>query len=245
MSDANVDRKWEESDSEQFLKYDQALVPYRDKLEAVFIGLLPEDKQAFFKVVDICVGGGWLTESILTNYPNAHVIALDGSDRMIEFTKNRLNSFRDRVSFQKFDLFEEGWTDNLAEIDFFVSSLAIHHLDDRGKQQLFRRLYLKMNDFGRVIIADIIKPEAEKSRIIAAREWDEIIKEQSINLYGSLEAFDFFDKEKWNIFYYPDDEVDKPSTISDQIKWLAQAGFEKNEVLFSHAGHALFSGMKG
>ena len=62
--------KWDESDSEQFLKFDKALVPYREKLEMIFIDLLAKNTDKEFTVVDICVGGGWLTEAILKNTLN-------------------------------------------------------------------------------------------------------------------------------------------------------------------------------
>lgn len=235
---------WDESDSEQFLRFGKALVPYREKLEKIFIDLLSRKPQEAFTVVDICVGGGWLTESIIKKFPKSKVIALDGSEKMLDYTKSRLKTFEDRITFRKFDLREEGWVENLVKVDYFVSSLAIHHLDDIEKERLFKRLHSTLESNGRIIIADLIKPSSEESRLIAAREWAEIVKEQSISLYGNLKAYEFFEKEQWNIFYYPDDPIDKPSTLLNQLNWLENAGFENTEVLFYHAGHALFSGFK-
>jgi len=48
----------------------------------------------------------------------------------------------------------------------------------------------------------------------------------------------------WNFFRYPEDELDHPSTLSDQLKWLEQAGFAAIEVHYFRARHVIFSGLK-
>ncbi|KUO53142.1 MAG: hypothetical protein APF76_03625 [Desulfitibacter sp. BRH_c19] len=242
---SSIDReiKWNESDSEQFLQFGKALVPYREKMEKILIDLLFTYSQNEFTVVDICVGGGWLAESILKRYPKSKVIALDGCEKMLNYAKDRLTSCADRVTFKKFDIHKQSWEENLGKVDCFTSILAIHHLNDSEKEMLFKRLYSGLKRKGRFIIADIIKPVTEESRLIAAREWDEIVEEQSMSFYGDLRAYKFFEREQWNIFYYPD-PVDKPSILASQLKWLKNAGFRNIEVLFYHAGHALFTGSK-
>lgn len=183
MTEYNSNEQWSNTDSAFFLEYGQALIPDRDKLEQIFIDLLPRNTQEAFTVVDICVGGGWLTDAILRRYPRSTVIALDGSESMLEATRKRLESYQNRVTYKTFDLHHSDWLDQLEPVDYFVSSLALHHLDDREKEALFQRLYSVLKPEGRVIIADLIKPDSESSRLIAAREWDEIVKEQSEQLY--------------------------------------------------------------
>ena len=112
-----MDEKWQESDSHVFLEYGKAFIPYRDKIERIFLDLLPKDVNQRFTVVDICVGGGWLTEAILSKYPQAHVIALDGSLEMLDATENRLKMYHDRLSFESFDLRDLTWMDRLTDVD--------------------------------------------------------------------------------------------------------------------------------
>lgn|SRR5690606_2213941 len=41
-----------------------------------------------------------------------------------------------------------------------------------------------------------------------------------------------------------EDDVDKPSRILDQLKWLEEAGFQRVDVYWMYAGHAIFGGEK-
>ncbi|HET7579570.1 MAG TPA: class I SAM-dependent methyltransferase [Bacillales bacterium] len=241
----NDNQAWNESDTEVFLRYGKVFVPERDELEKDFIDLIPANRDDHFVAVDIATGGGWLAETILEYYPNAHVIALDGSSGMLDQTKERLQVYEDRLEFRQFDLLDPSWLDDLPnEIRCFVSSLAIHHLDLQQKQDLFRALYDKLQHQGALLIADILKPASEASRRNMSRSWEDITKKQSLEQEGNLKAYHYFVEEKWNLFEYPDDPIDKPSTMFEQLNALQQAGFDGIDVFWAKAGHALFGGYK-
>jgi tRNA (cmo5U34)-methyltransferase len=42
--------------------------------------------------------------------------------------------------------------------DFVVSALAVHHLDDAGKRDLFRRVAALLAPRGRFVLADVVRP---------------------------------------------------------------------------------------
>jgi hypothetical protein len=44
--------------------------------------------------------------------------------------------------------------------------------------------------------------------------------------------------------YFDPDDIDKPSRLLDQLKWLEQAGFADVDVYWMLAGHAIFGGRK-
>lgn len=237
--------RWNESDTELFLKYGEVFVPERNEIAKAFINLIPAGRQETFTAVDIGVGGGWLTETILEHFPNADVIALDGSEGMINHTKERLSHYESRLKFRKFNLLDESWhTEFENKVKCFVSSLVIHHLDDHGKQKLFKSLYRMLQQDGALLIADILKPANEKGRVHMSRSWDEITKMQSLDLLGNLKAYNFFINEKWNLFEYPDDPIDKPSTLGNQLRWMEQSGLTGVDTFWAKAGHALFGGYK-
>ena len=49
----------------------------------------------------------------------------------------------------------------------------------------------------------------------------------------------------WNYYADPDaDPADMPSTLFDQMLWMADAGLTGIDVHWLRAGHAIFSGMK-
>ena len=79
----------------------------------------------------------------------------------------------------------------------------------------------------------------------AAEALDDVVRRRSIKLDGNIAAFEFFRKEGWNIFRYLDPEdIDKPSPLFSQLKWLEQSGFSNVDVHWMLAGHAIFSARK-
>ncbi|EGK13388.1 class I SAM-dependent methyltransferase [Kroppenstedtia eburnea] len=235
---------WEEEDSRLFLKYGHIFVPERERLARAFIDLIPADQDEAFRLVELGVGGGWLSEVILDHFPRAEVIALDGSPSMIEATRGRLARFSDRLRFQRFDLLDEHWPDSLDEVRCFVSSLAIHHLDGKGKARLFRKLYGCLQPGGALLIADIMKEAGDRGRQYMARAWEEETARRSLDFLGDLEGLEIFRRERWNLFLHPDEEVDHPSTLFEQLGWMHEAGYRGVDAFWVKAGHALFGGYK-
>lgn len=239
--------EWNESDTELFLRYGRVFIPEREELAKIFVDLIPANRDDSFVAVDIATGGGWLAETIVRNYPKAHVIALDKSPEMLKYTKERLYRFSDRLEFHAFDLLENSWLDDLPNnIKCFVSSLSIHHLDFQQKRNLFKKLYFKVQDNGSLLIADILKPVNELGRRNMSRSWDDITKQQSLSLEGDLQAYQYFLDEEWNMFEYPEpeDSIDKPATLLEQLNALQQAGFSGVDAWWVKAGHALFGGYR-
>lgn len=237
--------EWQDRDTALFLRYGHIFVPEREEWGRTFTDLIPFERDESFVAVEIGAGGGWLSETILTQYPNSKVIALDGSRQMIRHARRRLQSFGDRVEFRLFNLFDYEWYRMFDEkIHCFVSSLVIHHLDGEQKRALFKGLYSVLDPGGALLIADIMKETSEYARIHMGRAWDEETARRSLDFEGNLQAFNQFQKEKWNLFHYPDPAVDKPSTLPEQLGWLQEAGFTGVDAFWVKAGHALFGGYK-
>ena len=86
-------------------------------------------------------------------------------------------------------------------------------------------------------------PSSEWERRHVARAWDDVVKRQSLEYLGDLRAYEFFVRERWNIYDYPD-PMDKPSPLFDQLRWLEEAGFRDAGVFWAQAGHAVYGGYK-
>lgn len=180
------------------------------------------------------------------HFPQSRVIALDGSPQMIEYTRNRLRDCGDRLQFQSFDLLDPKWYSVFqGDVKCFVSSLVIHHLDGEGKRRLYKGLYDILPSDGALLIADIIKETNERDRLHMARTWEEEVARRSLHFNGDLDAYHVFREQCWNIFQYPADPVDQPSTLLEQLNWLEKAGFKGVNAFWLKAGHALFGGYKG
>ena len=239
-----INNAWNEQLSREFIDYGRFFVPYREEQIEVIINLLPQSDEPIH-VVELCCGEGLLAEAILDAYTSIRVIGFDGSKEMLAKAKKRLKRFGRRFKPIKFDLADSTWRGLKQPADMVVSSLAIHHLDGKGKTALFKDVYKMLNPGGCFIVADIIDPAHPRSKALAAKAYDQFVKEKSIALEGDMRAFDFFQNEGWNIFHYLDpDDIDKPSPIIDQLNWLVKAGFEMVDVFWFFAGHAIFGGWK-
>jgi tRNA (cmo5U34)-methyltransferase len=238
------DMPWQEADSALFVEMGRVMIPRRDEIERTIVDLVPAQEEDAVTFVDIAAGAGWLTRAILERFPNARAVVLDASDTMLEEAAQQLAGDRERVTYQRFQLEEPDWEQRVpGDIDCFVSSLAIHHLDATGKQSLFRRLFDRLQPGGALIVADIVQPASEWARRHAAAAWYEEVRRQSLEITGNLETYEFFVNERWNILEFPD-PMDMPSAIAAQLAWLAGAGFTGIDVPWARSGHAVICGYK-
>ncbi len=235
---------WDEETSRRYLDYGRYFVPAREQQMHIVADLLKGLTQPF-TVLELCCGEGLLAELLLNELPEAAYWGLDGSTLMLEQAGSRLSRFGERVKLGSFDLADCSWRKLDQPVQAVVSSLAIHHLDGEGKRRLFEDVYAMLTHGGVFIIADVIEPASPAGRNIAADALDEVVRQRSMELEGSSAALDFFLGEGWNTFrYFDPEDIDHPSLLLDQLKWLEQAGFKEIDVHFMQAGHALFSGWK-
>lgn len=182
---------------------------------------------------------------LLQELPGLSVVGMDGSQLMLERANERLSRFGNRFRLSSFNLADRAWRKLQQPAQAVISSLAIHHLDGAGKQALFADVYTMLAMEGAFIIADMIDPTTPPGRRVAADAWDEVVRQRSIELDGNIAGLDFFRREGWNTYHFLDpDDIDHPSRLVDQLKWLEKAGFVDVDVHFMQAGHALFSGWK-
>jgi tRNA (cmo5U34)-methyltransferase len=239
---------WSESNSELFIDAGRLFTPNRHEIARTIVDLVPAAPDESFLAVEIGTGQGWLSEALLQAFPAAYIVGLDGSPTMLRAAGELLAPFADRVALRQFRLEDWGWLDQLeAAPRFFTSSLVIHHLDGDQKRAFFRALYERLAAGGALIIADVVAATSEPGRRAWARAWDADVRRQSIELAGDLRGFEFFTRERWNMYAYPEDDpdpIDKPSALPDQLRWLEQAGFAGVDVFWARAGHAIFGGYK-
>lgn len=244
MTNANLQNHWDEETSKRYLDYGRYFVPARE-LQMLMISDLLKGINQFGLILELCCREGLLAEMFLDNLPGSTYLGLDGSSLMLEKARQRLARFGKQASLRLFDLADRSWRQPKLLIQAVVSMLAIHHLDADGKQTLFSDVNAMVAPGGVFIIADMVDPATPSSREIAADAWDEVVRQRSMELEGNTAALDFFLREGWNTYRYLDpDDIDHPSPIYDQLRWLEQAGFMNIDVHFLQAGHALFSGRK-
>ncbi|MEV0927704.1 class I SAM-dependent methyltransferase [Streptomyces spongiicola] len=114
-----------------------------------------------------------------------------------------------------------------------VTSLAVHHLDDRAKQALYRRVRAALAPGGAFVMADLVSPVGPAPLALAAARWDAEVA--AADPAATLP----FESARWNTFRFPD-PVDRPTGVGEHLTWLARAGFADADVCWLYAGHAVF-----
>jgi tRNA (cmo5U34)-methyltransferase len=133
----------------------RASMPGYLDLHRTLIAGIPFLPTRAFRVLELGVGTGTLAALLLEEFPQARMVGIDLSPRMIVRARAKLRPFRDRVELRAGDIaaFEEG------PYDAVVSALAIHHLSDAAKWRLFRRIHRNISRGGYFGDADDHLPE--------------------------------------------------------------------------------------
>lgn len=240
----NERASWAEEDSQQFIELSELVVPSREEQARLICDLIPANPDEHFMGVDIACGEGKLSRAILERYPDSQMTLLDGSEQMLTRAAENLGEYAYQIDLRAFDLFESDWLDELhRRFRCVVSSLAIHHLDDDSKRQLYAQLFEHLAPGGVFLNADLVHPPNDQIADAWANEWDRDVREQSLARTGSLHAFERF-QDGWNHYRTPDVEFDKPSLLSDQLQWLEEIGFTGVGCFWLRAGHAVYGGYK-
>jgi len=102
------------------------------------LGLLPHRPEQTLSALDLGCGTGVLSYLLLSHFPNIRVTAYDLAENMLATCKKNLTGYSDRVTLKQgnfgTDSFGEGY-------DVVLSGFAIHHLDNPGKADLYKRIY--------------------------------------------------------------------------------------------------------
>lgn len=234
---------WSEENSRDFIDYGDLFIPFRT-LQADMVCQLLSQLPSLTGVLDLCCGAGYWARRILGSFPTCKVWGYDASAAMLTHAHMHCQPFGDRFEGARIELEAGTWRKGIPPVQAVISSLAIHHLDGAGKQQLFSDLYQALPTGGCLLIADLVQPVHPAGFELAARQWDDWVKDQA-QLSGRQEALRLFTEDRWNYFRYPDeDPIDQPDNLSDQLGWMQAAGFSSAEVYWMYAGHALFGGWK-
>jgi SAM-dependent methyltransferase len=238
-----AEHEWTEEDSELYRQLAAVLVPAREEQIATLLILLPFGREERFRAVELGCGEGALAFALLDCFPNASLLALDGSRSMRARTAERLGRFGARACVEPFGLASKDWLPRLQDADCVLSSLCLHHLSGADKQRLFAAVCSRLSGRGAFLIADVIEPQRPEARTLFAEAYDRITKAQSISQTGSAELFEKFITEKWNYFRL-EDPSEYPSPLFDQLTWLKTAGFEVVDCFWLQAGFAIYGGYK-
>ena len=234
---------WSEDNSEVYRRLAQVAVPARAEQLAALLTLIPFGREAAFKAVELASGEGRLSDALLSLFPKATLVALDGSESMRAATGERLARHGRRGQVAAFEMAASDWYGQLSGADVVLSSLCVHHLSDDQKRALFTAVAGRLSQHGALLIADLVRPQRGEARELFAASWEASVAAQSQAVAGDDSLARLFDSEQWNWYRHPD-PFDKPSSLFDQLHWMHQSGFRVTDVFWMQAGHAIYGGYK-
>jgi tRNA (cmo5U34)-methyltransferase len=210
-------------------RYDQArrqLVPCFDDLYATALRLLPTDRQQPLRILDIGAGTGLLSAFIAEIYPAAQLTLIDIAPDMLGKATERLRPYAERVQILQLDMTQ---IDTLPMFDQIVSALAIHHLDDQQKQQLFHMIAARLVPGGRFINVEQILGPTPAIEEVYAQIWLEAVGARGVSdedLAAAIERM----------------RQDQTVPLGTQLRWLEDAGFANVNCWYQWYRFAVYSG---
>jgi tRNA (cmo5U34)-methyltransferase len=133
-------------DPETYLDEIRAEVPRYDELQEATVGAIPFSPR---RVLELGVGTGETTRRLLERYPDAEVTGLDSQPEMV--FKAREVGIAARLARMEDPLPDGPW-------DLVLSVLAVHHLTDPQKRDLFRRVREEARG---MVIGDVVIAEPQ------------------------------------------------------------------------------------
>jgi tRNA (cmo5U34)-methyltransferase len=201
----------------QAAEYDsprRRLVPPFDSFYATAVEALALGGRPPARVLDLGAGTGLLAGAIRLAYPGAEITLIDGAAAMLEKARGQLGE--ERTSYAVADL-EDPLPDG--PWDGIVSSLAIHHLGDEEKRDLFGRVHAALRPGGVFVDAEQVDgPTPLFTTLYAA--WHERRAREA----GSEDA-EWAGAEERMAF-------DRCTDVESQLRWLREAGFADADCLF-------------
>ena len=226
-----------------FLDNADIIVPKRHEQLAFLLDLFGWHQEEPIVVLDLGAGFGALTEQILTRYPRATVTCVDGSAEMMKLARERLAPYGQRVRLHLADLTFPSWPDALhGPFHAVVSALAIHHLPDERKQQLYHEVFGLLSPGGLFLNNDVVTSPPLLQEQFATLWYREIQaqEQRSRGVQRSLAAIQAEMQELLRVA----DHANHLTPLDVQLDWLRAAGFQSVDCVWKYLDFAIFGGVK-
>jgi len=193
------------------------LVPVFDAFYATALEALSLAPAPLRRILDVGAGTGLLSEMVRRALPDAELTLLDGSQAMLETAQARLGA---GATYVRRDVAEElpagPW-------DAIVSALAIHHLPDAGKRELYARIHAMLAPGAVFVNAEhVAGPTPRLDRVYA--DWHRM---RSAELGTTAEEWAAGEQRM---------SFDHLASLEAQLAWLREAGFTEVDCLYKRYG---------
>jgi tRNA (cmo5U34)-methyltransferase len=218
-----------ESESADFDGVILRLIPYYHQMITALVDSIEFGFTDKFRVIDLGCGTGTVAKNIADRFPNAEIVCLDISPKMIELAKYKLAGYKN-IEFVVADFYTTTFE---TSFDVVVSSLALHHIEsDSKKHKFYTKIFNSLSPSGQFINADVVLATAEYHQTINMYKWVEFMSKSV-----SMDEI----QNKWLVAYKNED---RPSKLIDQLKWLEEIGFTTVDVFWKYYNFSVYGGKK-
>jgi tRNA (cmo5U34)-methyltransferase len=237
----DTDNSWDQRRAQGYLEIADFAVIERKRIITILERLFAYHFQVRkgLTILDLGCGDGFVTEVILSKFPQNTFYLMDGSEFMLEKAKQRLKgsgliflteTFQNHLDKQP----ESG------KYDFVYSMNAIHHLDFSEKKRLYLRVFEELKTGGLFLNSDPVMPSSTRSEKWQINLWidwmREIVQERNLNIeQGMIENVPSDYKRK---------PENKPSGFIEQLQALQEIGFQDVDCFYKYGIFAVFGGTK-
>lgn len=189
------------------------LVPSFDAFYGAAVSALELAEWPLRRILDLGAGTGMLARAVAKAHPESEMVLLDGASAMLEQARSALGERARCVTGDLMASLPPGpW-------DAIVSALAIHHLEDAAKRDLFARVHAVLSPGGVFVDAEQVKGSTKRFDDAYAA-WHEqrarALGASAAEWGGALDRM----------------RLDRLARVEDQLVWLRAVGFADADCLF-------------
>ncbi|HUI28127.1 MAG TPA: class I SAM-dependent methyltransferase [Candidatus Kryptonia bacterium] len=199
-----------------------------DDFYRTVLDVVPFPTDAAIRVLDLGAGTGVLSSFLAAAFPRADITMVDISEEMLSRARVR---FADKATPAKFIVMDFATAALPDPYDLVVSALAIHHLSHDDKRRLFRAVYAALNDGGAFINADQALGPTAAAEARYQDIWLRRAHEKGASKGDIAAAIERM-------------RADRSATLTDQLRWLTEAGFCDVDCWYKFYRFAVLGGFK-
>lgn len=215
-------------DVTRFDEHIRLIVPRYEELHDAVLRSIPPDLPEDLQILELGCGTGELTKRLCERFPKARIIALDYSARMLAVCREKLKEFGDRVQLIEGDFATVPFPPGC---DVVISTLAIHHLTDPQKLELFQKIHTALKREGWFVNGDVVLFESSRHTFLQ----DQVRQEHAAALGVDINALDAETHSGTG---------DNLSTLKIQLNLLEIAGFHAIDVIWKYYQFVVYGGFK-